>query len=224
MSWRYVPTDSNPADDITRGLNPTERGTGFRYNDGPKFLYESAELWPENKVKAPYEEDDVSEKKKGRWAGESQENEVLLGWKKNSSLTKLRRATAYVMQFANNARVKKEASLPECRLEPGMVFRNTGVDFLGPMSVKEKRSEVKVYGCLFTCMSTRARHLELVDDLSTDHFIMALKRFIARRGRPQSIHSDNGTNFVGAHNKLRKCIKLLDEERIQNFCAPKEIE
>ena len=50
------------------------------------------------------------------------------------------------------------------------------------MLVKEKRSDVKVYGCLFTCMSTRACHLEFVDDLSTDHFIMALKRFIARRG------------------------------------------
>ena len=100
-----------------------------------------------------------------------------------------------------------------------MVFRNTGVDFFGPMLVKERCSKVKVYGCLFTCMSTRACHLELVD-----HFIMALKRFIARRGRPQSIHSDNGMNFVGANNELQKSIKQLDEERIQNFCAPKKIE
>ena len=92
------------------------------------------------------------------------------------------------------------------------------------MLVKERRREVKVYGFLFTCMSTSACHLELVDDLSTDHFIMALKRFIARRGRPQSIYSDNGTNFVGANNELRKCVKQLDEERIQNFCAPTEIE
>ena len=98
-------------------------------------------------------------------------------------------------------------SLPECRLEPGMVFRNTEVDFSGPMLVRERRNEIKLYGCLFTCMSTRACHLKLVEDLSTDHFIMALKRFIAGRG-----------------NELRKCIKLLDEERIQNFCAPKEIE
>ena len=79
-------------------------------------------------------------------------------------------------------------------------------------TVKERRSEV--YGCLFTCMSTRACHLELVDDLSTDHFIMALKRFIEQRGRLQSIHSDNGTNFVGANYELRKCIKQLDEETI----------
>ena len=70
-------------------------------------------------------------------------------------------------------------NVPECRLEPGRVFRNTGVDYFSPMIIKERRSEVKVYGCFFVCMATRARHLELVDDLSTDHFIMALKRFIA---------------------------------------------
>ena len=64
-------------------------------------------------------------------------------------------------------------NLPGCRLEPGMVFRNTGVDFFGPMIMEGTRSEVKVYGCLFVCMAARACHLELVDDLSTDLFIMA---------------------------------------------------
>ena len=121
-------------------------------------------------------------------------------------------------------RAQQMGSLPECRLEPGMVFRNTGVDFFGPMLVKERCSKVKVYGCLFTCMSTRACHLELVDGLSTDHFIMALNRFIARRGRSQSIHSYNETSFAGANNELRKCIKQLNEDRIQNFCAPEEME
>ena len=62
-------TKNNPADDITRGLRPTELNIGHRYNDGPGFLYESAELWPENKVEVPQEKDDESEKKKERWAG-----------------------------------------------------------------------------------------------------------------------------------------------------------
>lgn len=74
-------------------------------------------------------------------------------------------------------------SLLECRFELGMVFRNIGVDFFGFMLVKEKRSEVKVYGCLFICMSIRACYFEFVDDFLTDYFIMVLKRFIARRGR-----------------------------------------
>ena len=64
-----------------------------------------------------------------------------------------------------------------------------------------------------------------MNDLSTDHFIMALKRFF-RRGRPQRIYSDNGTNFVGANNELLKCLKQLNwtKEKVQNFCAPNEIE
>ena len=72
VSWRYVPTEANPADDITQGLCRAELSTGFRDNNGPKFLYESAELWPENEVKAPHEKDDVSDEKKGRWAGTGQ--------------------------------------------------------------------------------------------------------------------------------------------------------
>ena len=55
---------------------------GHRYNDGPEFLYESGELWPENKGDAPPEKDEESEKKKERWAGVSQEIKVILGWKK----------------------------------------------------------------------------------------------------------------------------------------------
>ena len=114
-------------------------------------------------------------------------------------------------------------SLPECRNEPEIVFRNTGVDFFGPVIIKERHSEVKVYGCLFVYMATRTCHLELVDDLSTDHFIMALKRSIARYGRTQRVHSDNGTNFVGANNELLKCVKQRNEVKVQNFCAPRRL-
>ena len=64
-----------------------------------------------------------------------------------------------------------------------------------------------------------------MDDLSTDYFMIALKRFIARRGRPVRIYSDNGTNFVGANNNaLLKFLGQLNEEKVQNFCEPREIE
>ena len=290
VSWRYMPIENNPSDYINRGLRPIELNIGHNYNDGLGFLYESAELWLENKVEVPQEKDDESEKKKERWAGAFQETEVVLGWKKYSSLAKLRRVTAYVMRFTHNTRLREQerltgpltltelrsvqnyllvkrdqfesfdeeieclkrgqeihkrsrikcldprmedgfllvggrlqkarslpyktrhpkiidshhelahliieemhhsyhhpptehllnqirqeywiihgcqavwnvkfkcnychrqtvkpqeqhmGNLPECRLEPGMVFRNTGVDFFGPMLVKERRSEVK---------------------------------------------------------------------------------
>jgi len=108
VSWRYVPMEYNPAGDITRGIRPAELRVGLRNNDGAEFLYESAELWPENKVNASLERDDESEKKKERWAGASQEIEVILGWKKYSSLGKLRRVTAFVM---HNTRLREQERL-----------------------------------------------------------------------------------------------------------------
>lgn len=74
--------------------------------------------------------------------------------------------------------LQKVGNLPEFRLEAGVIFQNTGIDFFGPMYVKEKHSTVRVYGSLFVCMLTHAFHVErelvgdggveLVDDLSTD--------------------------------------------------------
>ena len=66
-----------------------------------------------------------------------------------------------------------------------------------------------------TCLSTRAVHLDLAGDMSTDSFILALRRFTARRGNPKSINSDNGTNFVGAERELGDAIKSLDQNRIR---------
>ena len=63
VSWRYVPAEANPADDIIQGPRTTELGTGFCYSSGPKFIYGSAELWPENKVKAPCENDERKEER-----------------------------------------------------------------------------------------------------------------------------------------------------------------
>ncbi|XP_057292547.1 uncharacterized protein LOC130621256 [Hydractinia symbiolongicarpus] len=93
--------------------------------------------------------------------------------------------------------------LPIDRLSVGEPpFNRSGVDYFGPMIVKRsKRTRassrtVKRYGALFTCMTSRALHIELAGDLSTDSFILALRRFISRRGNPKTITSDNGTNFV----------------------------
>ena len=53
---------------------------------------------------------------------------------------------------------------------------------------------------------------------------MALKRFIARRGRPQRIHTHDGTSFVGTNNELLKFLRQLNEDKVQNVCTPKEID
>ena len=92
--------------------------------------------------------------------------------------------------------------LPTERLTPGLVFDHVGVDDAGPVYIKygfvRKPTVVKAYICVFVSLSVKAVLLELVSNLTTEVFIATLRCFIARRGRPSTIWSDHGTNFVGA--------------------------
>ena len=85
-------------------------------------------------------------------------------------------------------------------------FNHTGVDYFGPLYVSVRRSTEKRWGFLFTCVTIRAVHLEIVLSLDTNSCVIGIERFIAGRGTPSSIWSDNGTNFVGAEKKLLACI------------------
>lgn len=86
-------------------------------------------------------------------------------------------------------------------------FTYTGLDYFGPLTVTVGRSRQKRYVALFTCLTTRAVHLEIAGSLSTDSAILALRRFIARRGSPTEIYSDNGTNLRGADRELREALQ-----------------
>ncbi|XP_054724221.1 uncharacterized protein LOC129234258 [Uloborus diversus] len=104
--------------------------------------------------------------------------------------------------------------LPTNRVIPSRIFSGTGADFTGPFLVKIKKGRgvrpTKCYVCIFICLATKAVHLELVGDLSSESFIAALKRFTARRGKPEEISTDCGTNFVGADRILMKEIPILN--------------
>ena len=109
-----------------------------------------------------------------------------------------------------------EADLPLDRITPyEPAFTSVGVDYFGPFAVKRGRGREKRYGCIFTCLTTRAVHIETADTLDTDSFINSLYRFMARRGEPRLIRSDNGTNFVGAERELRKEMETWNQDRIQ---------
>ncbi|XP_065354899.1 uncharacterized protein LOC135949306 [Calliphora vicina] len=100
------------------------------------------------------------------------------------------------------------AALPPERTQLSRPFCNTGVDFAGPFDIKTYAARAckvtKGYVCVFVCFATKAIHLEPTTDLSTQAFMAAFARFFSRRGCPAAIYSDNGTNFVGACQLLKK--------------------
>ena len=115
---------------------------------------------------------------------------------------------------------QKMADLPKDRLEETNPFDYTGVDYFGPFVVKSRRSEVKRYGVIFTCLTSRAVHLEVADSLTTDSYINALRRFISYRGPIRVLRSDRGTNFVGAKGQLTEA-KDLDYAQVQRYLLNK---
>ena len=117
------------------------------------------------------------------------------------------------------------SELPECRLTPSNPpFYFTGIDYFGPFYVKLGRSNVKRWGCLFTCLSTRAVHIEVVNTMSSDSFINALRRFIGRRGKPAEIFSDNGSNFIGAEKELREALAKFNDTAVARHLLQKNIQ
>lgn len=106
--------------------------------------------------------------------------------------------------------------LPRERVNPQPPFYNVGVDYAGPLYIKDRYGRgakvTKCYICLFICLATKAVHLELVTALTTDAFLATFRRFVSRRGKPESVFSDNGKNFVGANNELQQLGVFLKNE------------
>lgn len=116
------------------------------------------------------------------------------------------------------------ADLPQVRVTGDTpAFANVGIDYFGPFEVKHLRKFEKKYGVIFTCLSSRALHLEIAESLSTDSFINALRRFVCRRGAVRTLVSDNGTNFVGACRELRKEIDKWNNQTIVKWLQQKNI-
>ncbi|XP_047992726.1 uncharacterized protein LOC125231329 [Leguminivora glycinivorella] len=118
---------------------------------------------------------------------------------RNCALCTLRRATP---------RAQPLGDLPPERLQAYQrPFTHTAQDYMGPMFVTIGRRREKRWVCLYTCLVTRAIHLESVHSLSTDSALLSLRRFAARRGWPRTMYSDNATCFRAASTELREAYR-----------------
>ena len=119
------------------------------------------------------------------------------------------------IKLSKATRSQLMGQLPADRVTPAPPFYITGVDYAGPFKLKlgytRKPTIITAHVAVFLCFTTRAVHLELVSDQTTEAFLATLKRFISRRGCPHTIYSDNGGNFQGAKNDLRALQKMVRE-------------
>ncbi|KAJ8036637.1 hypothetical protein HOLleu_20672 [Holothuria leucospilota] len=157
-------------------------------------------------------------------AAKVREKYWILGVHRLAKTVKYRCVTCKVL--ARKAESQVMASLPKERLAPFTPpFFYTSCDYFGPLQVKVGRNKVtKHYGVIFTCLNTRAVHLELSVDCSTMEFLQVIRRFFAIRGQPVQILSDNGTQFVGAEKELRLMIQGWSDEQLKEFCAERQTE
>ncbi|XP_062702256.1 uncharacterized protein LOC134285477 [Aedes albopictus] len=115
-------------------------------------------------------------------------------------------------------KVPRMAPLPVARLSSfTRPFTHIGIDFFGPLLVKVGRSTPKRWICLFTCLTTRAVHVEVAHSLSTNSCVQCVRRFIGRRGAPAEIYTDNGTNFQGAERLLQEQLRGIHGELAATF-------
>ncbi|XP_078311589.1 uncharacterized protein LOC144618785 [Crassostrea virginica] len=118
--------------------------------------------------------------------------------------------------------VQQMADLPADRIEPAPPFTNVGVDVFGPWQIVTRRTRggsasSKRWAVLFTCLVTRAIHIEIVDSLSSSAFINAVRRFTSIRGKVKIFRSDRGTNFLGATDDLQIDTIRVEDDSMKKF-------
>ena len=119
----------------------------------------------------------------------------------------------------------KMPSWPSERMISSPPFTFTGLDYFGPIYVKNDNIISKCWVCLFTCLAVRAVHLELVNDCSAGEFLQSLRRFIARRGKPSQIISDNAAQFKLAKTVIEKLwLNIITDSDVQSYVSNQGIQ
>lgn len=139
------------------------------------------------------------------------------------AVRRFQRTCAECRRWKAKPTVPRMSDLPVARLrlfKPA--FYSTGIDCFGPFDVKVGRRLEKRWGIIFKCLTVRAVHLDVLTSIDADSFLMALRRFIACRGTPAELYSDQGTNFKGGERELREAFAAMSAE-LQMLLAPHKI-
>ncbi|XP_061897713.1 uncharacterized protein LOC133646409 [Entelurus aequoreus] len=139
-------------------------------------------------------------------------------------VAKLIRTCVLCRKLRRPTESQRIAELPKECLEASAPFTYSGMDCFGPFIVKKARKEYKRYGLIFTCLYSRAVHIEMLEDLSTDSFINALRCFISLKGAVRQLHCDQGSNFIGARNKFKEALKQCDTKLLEVFLTERQCE
>lgn len=117
---------------------------------------------------------------------------------------------------------QKMSDLPLERLTSAPSFTYTGMDVFGPFYIEEGRKELKRSGLMFTCLASRAIHLESLNTMTTDSFLNTLRHFIDHRGKVRKLRSDQGTDFVGAKNELAAALSEVDPTPVKEYLSAQD--
>ncbi|KAL6475780.1 hypothetical protein MHYP_G00168200 [Metynnis hypsauchen] len=139
-------------------------------------------------------------------------------------VSKLIRTCVLCRKLRRPTENQQMAELPRERLEASAPFTYSGMDCFGPFIVKKARKESKRYGLIFTCLYSRAVHIEMLEDLSTDSFINALRCFISLRGAVRQLRCDQGSNFIGARSEFKEALKQCDTKLLEIFLTERQCE
>ncbi|XP_033317546.1 uncharacterized protein LOC117215265 [Bombus bifarius] len=227
--WRHIPTADNPADLISRGQSPEDFLRPTIWQHGPEWLQQPERYWP---TWNPVPLTEISEQKNATCLAVTPADHSLL--ERFSSWPKLIRTTTRCLRWRQkqdrgrpptthdltNAHNKLIKLLQLCYFSDEIRTLRTDRNSAGKGKLQrlnpflDKDGMLRVGGRLShsSMPFIKAVHIELVGDLTSEAFIAALRRFIARRGFCVTIYSDNGTNFVGANNELRELRNLLQSD------------
>ncbi|XP_035205614.1 uncharacterized protein LOC118180658 [Stegodyphus dumicola] len=128
--------------------------------------------------------------------------------KSRKTIRKVLKNCTKCRRFDSRPSTVQSAPLPKDRVKDSSIFEVTGIDLAGPLFLKNGIENVDRF--IYMCAVYRAIHLELLTSLSTDNFLLAFRRFIARRGRPEIVYTDNGSNFIGTNSLL----KMIDWDKL----------